>query len=313
MPVNINTLKSKSSGFSWLNVISAQKAEIDYLRKKFKFDSLDLKDSYAKNIAQRPKFYWRSNYCFLLLQFPVFNRQLRTIDAEEVNFFVGQNYLITAHRRVLPPLVEFFNLCESDKFYSEQYLNGDNLTLLYEIIVRLQEYCYPIMDHVSLDVQNIEKNIFAGREREMVKEILLIKRNILNFRKIMEAHKDVLQKLTKGNGKIISGEKMKVYYNDLIEHTKDIWDILNGQKEMIEALEDTNTSLISFKLSDIMRLLTIFSVTILPLSLLAGIFGMNITNAMPLVHHPLGFWVVIITLAIIALSMFLVFKRKRWL
>ena len=147
----------------------------------------------------------------------------------------------------------------------------------------------------------------------MVKEILLIKRNILNFRKIMEAHKDVMQKLTKGNGKIISGEKMKVYYNDLIEHTKDIWEILNGQKEMIEALEDTNTSLISFKLSDIMRLLTIFSVTILPLSLLAGIFGMNITNAMPLVHHPLGFWVVIITLAIIALSMFLVFKRKRWL
>jgi magnesium transporter len=274
---------------------------------------LDLRDTYAGNTAQRPKFYTRGNYSFLILQFPFYNRKSRTVDAEEIDFFIGDHYIITAHKNNLPPLVELFNMCVADKFYREQYLAGDNIALLYEIIVRLQEYCYPIMDHTSLDVKNIENNIFNGREREMVREILLIKRNILNFRKIVEAHKDVLQKLMHARVDYLMIGQMKTYYSDLIEHTKNIWDILNGQKEIIEALEDTNTSLISFKLNDIMRTLTIFSVIVFPLTLLAAIFGMNTVDGMPFVNNQYGFWIIIGLMFIGALSLFIYFKRKHWI
>lgn len=313
MPTNITTLKSGRGGFVWLNIVNAKREEISYLRKKYKFQEMDLRDSYANNIAQRPKFYSRNGYSFLILQFPLYNRKTRTVDAEEIDFFIGDGYIITCHKNNLPPIVELFNMCVADKFYREQYLVGDNITLLYEIVVRLQEYCYPIMDHMSLDVKNIENNIFNGREREMVREILLIKRNILNFRKIMEAHKDVLQKLMKTKITYLCTDQMKSYYSDLIEHTKNIWDILNGQKEIIEALEDTNTSLISFKLNDIMRTLTIFSVIVFPLTLLAAIFGMNTTNAMPFINHPFGFWIIICIMVLGALSLFIYFKKKRWI
>jgi magnesium transporter len=296
-----------------MNIANAKRDEISYLRKKFKFIDLDLRDSYASNIAQRPKFYNRSGYSFLILQFPIYNRKTRTVDAEEVDFFIGDHFIITCHKNNLPPLIELFNMCVADKFYREQYLNGDNVSLLYEIIVRLQEYCYPIMDHMSLDVKNIEGNIFNGREREMVREILLIKRNILNFRKIMEAHKDVLQKLMKTKIDYLSADQMKNYYNNLIEHTKNIWDILTGQKEIIEALEDTNSSLISFKLNDIMRTLTIFSVIVFPLTLLAAIFGMNTVISMPFVDNPYGFWIIMLFMFIGASALFTYFKRKRWL
>lgn len=310
---NVNTLKSSKGNFSWTNIVNAQKAEISYLRKKFKFEELDLRDTYAKNIAQRPKFYVRNNYAFLLLQFPVYNRKTRTIDAEEVDFFIGSHFFITAHKDNLPPLVELANCCLSDKFYLEQYLSDNPTMLLYEIISRLQEYCYPIMDHVSLDIKNIESNIFAGREREMVKEILLVKRNILNFRQIMEAHKDVIQKLSKIEAGYLDGKEMKTYYYDLIENTKNIWDILNGQKEMIEALEDTNSALISFKLNDIMRTLTVFSVIVFPLTLLAAIFGMNTVVSMPFINHPQGFWIIMIMMLIGAAIMFAIFRKKRWI
>lgn len=313
MPENITTLKSSTGGFTWINILNPRKPEIDYLRKKYKFDELDLRDSQASNIAQRPKFVIRSNYSFLILQFPLYNKKTRTIDAEEINFFIGNGFIITCHKNNLPPLVELTNLCLADKFYREQYLSDQNTALLYEIIVRLQEYCYPILDHTSLDIKNIENNIFKEREREMVKETLLIKRNILNFRKIMEAHKDVLQKLSRAKISYLDYSDMKNYYNDLIENTKNIWDILNGQKEMIEALEQTNTALISFKLGDVMRFLTIFSVIIFPLNLLAALFSMKPDQGMPFVDNPYGFWIVLAFITLVALVMFTYFKRKRWL
>ena len=309
---NIDSIKSKNGDFSWINITNPQKNELEYLRKKYKFNEFDLKDSHAKSTAQRPKFYIRNDYCFLILQFPLYNRKTRTVDAEEIDFFIGKNFLITTHCDILPPIIELFNLCSGDKFYSEQYLNSGHGMLLYEIIVRLQEYCYPIMDHVSLDIKSIENNIFEEKEREMVKEILLIKRNVLNFRKIMEAHKDVLKKVSRSRVPFLNTDKQKTYYNDLVEHTKDIWDILNGQKETIEALENTNSSLISFKLNDVMRTLTIFSVVVFPLTLLATIFSMRV-EGMPLIGHPDGFWIIVLVMLIAALSMFLYFKNKKWI
>ncbi|MFA5029307.1 MAG: magnesium transporter CorA family protein [Patescibacteria group bacterium] len=313
MNKNITTLKSPTGNLAWINIISAQKKEIEYLRRKYKFNELDLKDSFASQYAQRPKFYQRQNYCFLILQFPFYNSKSRSIEPEEVDFFIGRDFVITVHKNNLPPLTEIFNLCSSDEFYCRQYLTGNNAALLYEIIVRLQEYCYPILDHISLDVKNIEKNIFAGHERRMVTEILNIKRNILNFRKIMENHKNVIQKIIHEGVEYFPVNKQKAYYNNLIEHTKNIWDLLNSHKEMIEALEDTNGSLVYFKLNDIMRTLTVFSVLILPLSLISGIFGMNTVIGMPFLDNQAGFWGVIILMLLTVLFLLFIFKKKKLL
>ncbi|MEK7653362.1 MAG: magnesium transporter CorA family protein [Patescibacteria group bacterium] len=313
MTNNISQFKAKKGQLVWINIINAQKKELNYLKKKFKFNELDLADSLAAKYAQRPKFFERSNYCFLILQFPVYSSKTREIVPEEIDFFIGRDYLITLHKNNLKPMIELANSCASDPFYCEQYLDGTNASFLYEIISRLQEYCFPILDHISLDVERAEQNIFVGHERRMVTEILYTKRNILNFRKIIEAHKSAIQHLAGEKTKFLNAEKMKIYYHDLIEHTKSIWEILQNQKETIEALEDTNTSLLTFKLNDIMRTLTIFSVVVFPLTLLASIFGMNAVNGMPFINDPNGFWMVIGIMLCGALIMFLFFKRKKWL
>lgn len=313
MASHVTTLKSKSGGTTWINVINAQKKEIAELRRKFKFDDLDLRDSYGNHYAQRPKFYLRAGYCFLLLQFPVYNTKTRAIESEEVDFFIGDNYIITSHTHRLPPMIELYNLCHSDKFYRDQYLSGTTSQFLYEIISRLQEYCYPMLDHISLDIRNIEKNIFVGRERRMVNEILSIKRNVLSFRKSISAHKSVIKKIMIENAVYLPMDGTTSRYQHLVEHTKNIWEILDGQKEMIEALEDTNTTLVSFKLNDIMRTLTIFSVIVFPLTLLAAVFGMNTVVSMPFVDSHFGFWYIIGMMAVGSLVMYAFFRRKRWI
>ncbi|MFA6918536.1 MAG: magnesium transporter CorA family protein [Patescibacteria group bacterium] len=310
---NISNLQSTAGKLSWINITNAKTKEIDYLKRKFKFLDCDLKDTHSKRISQRPKFYVRNNYCFLILQFPIYNPKTRTIDAEEIDFFIGSDYIISIHRDVLPPLVELFNKCSNDRFFKDQYLNSTNSILLYEILTRLHEYCYPILDHISLDIKNLEGNIFTGRERRMVTEILFIRRNLLNFRKMMQPHKTIIQKIAKKEISFLSMTGSKEYFDDLIENTKDIWDNLNSQKETLEALEDTNTSLVSFKLNDIMRTLTIFSVIIFPLTLFAGIFSMGIRGGMPFSESPYGFWIIIGIMAMGAITMFVFFKKRKWM
>lgn len=308
---NIFQFKAPDNDFNWINIINAQKKEIEYLRKKFKFNEFDLSDSLSSKYAQRPKLFDRPGYAFLILQFPVFNQKTRVIEPEEIDFFIGRNFIITLHKNRLPPLVELANLCSSDRFYCQQYLTG-NVAFVYEIISRLQEYCYPLLDHLSLDIKNTEQNIFAGHERRMVTEILTIKRNIFDYKRIISEHKNILQKLLREANRFLPVKKMDVQYRNLIEHTKNIWEILEGQKQNIDALEDTNTSLLTFKLNDIMRTLTIFSVIFLPLTLITGIFGMSL-QIIPLANHPLGFWLIVMTISILGLIMIQVFKRKKWL
>jgi magnesium transporter len=107
-------------------------------------------------------------------------------------------------------------------------------------------------------------------------------------------------------------DKIKFFYRRLIEHTKRIWETLENQKEMIEVLNSTNESLLNYKISDIMKTLTIFSVIVFPLTLLAAIFGMNAKN-MPFVEEPHGFWIIISIMVTASLFMLLFFEKKKWL
>ncbi len=303
----------KSRRLSWLNISKASETEIDYLRKKFKFNQLDLEDSYAHKHAQRPKINIRPDYIFIVLLFPVYNRQTREIKPAEIDIFITKDHLITMHYDQLIPLKDFFMACQKDPNEKELYLNDTPAMLLYEILERIYVSIFPMLDHISLNINAIEKNMFAGKERQMVKEILIIKRNIVYFRKIMQVHKNILKKLISQQFSIAGRrEKIAVFYNDLLDHVKNIWDLLENYQQTINALEDTNNALVTFKLNDIMRTLTIFSVIVFPLTLMAAIFGMNVVH-MPIVGTNLDFWKILAIMLGATILMFVYFKHKKWI
>jgi magnesium transporter len=301
----------RSKNLRWVNIVRPEKNNIDYLRNNYPFHPLNLEDCLV--CGQRPKIENYPKYFFLVLLFPVYNRQTREIEPSEVDFFVGEDYLITVHDDKLMPFWNFYHQFKEEKVKNEIFSKGPGF-LLYQILDKLFYYCYPMLDHISIDIRNIEKHIFGGSDKKMVSEILIIRRNITDFRKIMQAHKNTLKKLSVRIKEDSGGKnpQQTIYYNDLIELTKEIWDHLESFKESIEALQQTNESLISNRLNDIMKTFTTISVIIFILTLIASIFSIN-AGGTPLISHPLAFWFILAILFVTALVSWQLFKKKKYL
>ena len=295
----------KNAKFSWINVTNNGGKEIAYLRDKFGFHDLDLKDCLPP--LQRPKLVVRPDYLFVILLFPVFDRKTRVLHASEVDFFITDKSLVTVNTNELAPLREIFSRCQNKK---EKCANPADL--LHEILHELLLSCFPMLVHISNDIDNVETKLRSEFEKGTITEILRIKTNIVNFRKAMQPHKQVIRSLVAEAPRFFPTQKMKIYFENLVSNTKEIWDLLDNYKDTIDALHETNASLIDFRINEIMKTLTIFSVIVFPLTLLAAIFGMN-APGMPFASHPFGFWIILGIMMLGALGLLWFFEKKKWL
>ncbi|MDD2807114.1 MAG: magnesium transporter CorA family protein [Patescibacteria group bacterium] len=301
------------SSFSWINLTDPSEQEITNLGEKYKFHPLDITDclspSYRSKLDAYPK------YIFWVMLLPYYDDQTREILSTELDIFISKEYLITINHNHLGIFNDFFHLFQISPDLRERYPDKSPEKLLYEIMHKLIVSSFPMIDHLNEDCDKIEKAIFSGKEKGMVSEILIIRRNITDFRKIMQVHKNVLKKAIHNfkASPLFVMKKADIYFESLIDTAKEIWDNLENLKERIEALQQTNESQISFRLSDIMRTLTIISVITFPATLLAAIFGMNTIHAMPFIDNHFGFWYVIGIMAIMITTMLTIFKRKGWM
>jgi magnesium transporter len=230
----------------------------------------------------------------------------------EIDFFISKNYIVTIHNKNVKGINEFFNLCKKDGDSLLTYRFESSAVLLYEILEKIMLELYTLLDQNSLDMNELEDVIFEQKSKKSVSGILELQRNIINTRKIMLNHKNIIKKLTNQETGLVSDEEIKRYYIKLLEHSKRFWENLEIQKEMIEVLNSTNESLINYRTNDIMRTLTIFSVIVFPLTLLAAIFGMNTINGMPFVNSPNGFWIIMSFMGLGCTLMIIYFHKKKW-
>lgn len=296
----------------WLNISAAGKQELEYLRKNFKFNFNHLQASLSKTSAQRPSFTHNESeqYIFLILLFPILKNN--KIVAGEIDFFIKKGLMISIHSNDFPEINSFFNYCKKDTTSLIAYKYESASILLYGLLKKLIEKCFILLDQNSIKIAEIEELIFAQEQKEAVAKILMLRRDIINFRKIIQNHKNIFKKQMEREGQVVTEEIKKKYFSELIGYTKTIWEILDNQKEMLDVLNDTNESLFNNRLNEIIKTLTIFSVIVFPLTLLAAIFGMNI-EGMPFVNTPNGFWIIIAIMATGCLGMLLFFEKKKWL
>jgi magnesium transporter len=158
-------------------------------------------------------------------------------------------------------------------------------------------------------LERLEEDILEGRSAEIVRDLSNVKQEIINFRKIVRPQRPALRDLERTRRYV--PEDLEVYFDDIIDASERIWDMLENFKEVVEALEDTNESVLSHRLNDILRILTAFSVIMLPMTLIASIFGMN--THVPGEQSAAGFWVVIAVMVVVLGGMLAVFRRNRWL
>jgi magnesium transporter len=308
--LKIDNPRNQNSGVRWVNIINAGKNEINYLRKHYSFDLAHLRSIAASVVAQRPVIFRSQKYLFLILHFPTLKDE--RIVPGEIDFFIGHGFLVTAHNNNLPALNDFYRLGKKDPDSLLSFSLESSAILLYEIIERLINDCYRLLDNNSLEIYHIEELIFSGAQKEAVEKILLLRRNIINIRKIMQNHKNIFKELTSMKSSLVDPVAIKKYYESLVEDSKRLWEQLDNQREMIEVLNSTNESLLNSQMNLVMKTLTIFSVIVYPLTLLAGIFGMNAIN-MPFVKQENGFWIILSIMLIGSLGMVFFFHKKKWL
>ena len=138
-----------------------------------------------------------------------------------------------------------------------------------------------------------------------------MKKNVIEFRKMMKTHHYVLDKLPKRKTSYLSFPQSKTYYKNLLEYSENIWDILDALKETVETLQDTNQALAAHRLNEITKMLSVFSAIVLPATLITFLFGIGV-EGIPFRHNPYGFWIVAGLMACSSLLLLLIFKKKKW-
>jgi len=303
--------KIKTKKILWIHIEKPTRSEIDYLKSEYDFHPLDLEDCLGR--VQRPQISEYSHYVFFILTFPAYNRETREIESSEVDFFISSKYIVTISDGRTPTLKNFFNELKTNEYSRDRYMMGAHpVFLLYEILHRLQNYTIPMLDHITQEIEDIEKRIFKGDEKKLVVEILHTKRNIVDFRRIMQSHKNIIKKLMGMHNKFFMPDKMNVYFTNILDRSKDIWEILETLKENINTFQETNESLISHKLNQIMKTLTIVSVIMMPASLIAAIFGMNARH-MPFIGLAGDFYILTAIIFTMILVFLMLFRGKKWL
>jgi magnesium transporter len=313
---NIQQLTIAGSGgqkIKWLNIVNPGKDELAFLRKIkiYDFDFRQLRASSAKVSAQHPMIEQREKYFFLILHFPYLRNG--EIAAAEIDFFISHGLLITLHNNQLSSLNDFFNTARKDDSVLLTQKNPSASVLLYDLLSHLVVSCYDLIDHNGAKINEVEKVIFSGQQKEAATDILELRRNVIAMRRIMINHKNILRKIMATKSSVIPQAQIKKYYSDLIEQVKRIWEFSENQKESIEALNDTNEAMLNNKINNIMKTLTIFSVIVFPLTLFAAVFGMNTVDGMPFINNPNGFWIVLSLMGVACVGMLIFFSRKKWL
>jgi magnesium transporter len=306
----------RAGGVTWVNLLSPTAGEAQLLANRFGWHSLDVEDVLSRR--QRPKIDvypgdedGNGGYLFGVLHFPVYDKTVGRLNAGELDVFLGPDYLVTLPSVELRPVSRLFGQAEEYEDVREQLLSRGSGRLLYEVLDDLYDYCFPILDKIGFKLEQIDEEIGSGEgAKELVSDIHRAKQEIISYRKIIKPQRPTLRQLERSIERFLP-EDLELYFDDIVDASERIWDLLDNYKEVVEALEDTNESLISHQQNDILYVLTIFVVVLTPLTFITGFFGMN-------VHFPgfdswAAFFACVGLMFASLVGMLAFFRWKRWL
>jgi magnesium transporter len=293
----------------WIYIEKAGEKEIDYLAQNFKFNQLNLDDITSR--VQRPKIDRYKDHLFIVLHFPVYDKNARVTARSEVDIFMGDKYLVTIHKSAdLRPLNKFFKECQLDENIRQNYMGRGSSYLFYHLLDSLVNYCFPILEKVTDNIEKIEDLIFSQPVPHTVKEISLIRRDLISFRRVVHPQIAVLEALEHEKHPVFK-EEQDVYFGDIADHIRKIWDGLEDCKEVVDGLADTSNWLTSHRIQEVMRSLTIIMAVIAPATLIASIYGMNI--ALPGANIEGSFLpLILIFVAMLITGIAMILYLRRW-
>ncbi len=298
----------EDNGLRWIHIERPKLAEREWIADHFDFHPLAFEDLVSRN--QRPKVDIYDDYLFIILYFPSYEKATGRLKAVELDLFVGPDYVITIPNDRFVPLSRLFDRVEENEEARRELFAYGSGYLLYRIVDECVDSGFPMLRQMASKLEDIEDGLFEGRSAELVRDIAGVKSEIINFRRIVRPQRVVYRDLEKAVSRYRAPD-LDLYFDDITDASERIWDVLENYKEQIESLEVTNESVISHRVNDVLRVLTIFSVLVLPLTFVASLWGMNVP--VPFGDWEFGFEILAAIMVAVLIGTLVAFRRMKLL
>jgi magnesium transporter len=302
--------KRTMAKITWIDLESPTAAEIDQVVGDYKIQPLVAHELMIPTI--RPKVDLYSNVIYLILHFPaIVNRPgVDRID-QEIDFVIGKNFIITARYEPIDSIHTFTKTFEVNSILQKEPPGDHAGFLFFEMLSGIYNSLLHQLESIKTSINDIENQIFKGREKEMVFQISKVSRDLIDFRRATSLHKEVLESMEIATVKFF-GEDFRFYIRSLIGDYYRVENAIKNDMEFMNELRDTNNALLSTKQNQVMQALTVIAFIALPLTVITSLFQID-TKARPIVGMANDFWIIAGILAAVGLALYLYFKKRGWL
>ncbi len=305
--IQIDLTKIEKPLIKWIDIYGlAQVKVIEEIGRQFRLHPLVLEDILSPN--QRPKLEDYGSYIFTVLKKLSWNQEHEDFEYEQISLILGENYVISFQERdtnLFNPIYERIQVPKG----KVRYMGADYL--FYVLIDIIIDNYFIVLEKVGEDIENIEDILIKNPEPETLQLIYRLKRSSIDLRKSIWPIREIINKLQREQSNLIKDE-LQIYLRDLYDHIFRISDLLENYRDIIFGMLDMYLSSVSNRMNDIMKVLTIISTIFIPLSFLAGFYGMNFLY-MPEISQPSAYPILITIMVVIVLVMVYFFKRKKWI
>jgi magnesium transporter len=298
------------AGLTWIDIIEPTVAHVQYLRERYAFDPLALEDVLSQ--VQRPKLdsFPQNEYLFIVLQFPVLDKDQRVAGAGELDLFVGRDYVITLHDGGLKPLRRMFTAASSDEHARAQLMGRGPGYLLYRLVDALVKQTFPLLDHVDAAIARAEERAYADDARQAIRDLANVRQDTIALRHIIAPNLAVARAIEAGDHPFLRLNQAS-YFGDLADGLATLVDILEEQNETVAGLRATLDSLAMQRMREGVRLLLAITLALLPMILVATIFSMNLP--LPVASIPFIFPIALLLMIGAAAGMIAFARYKQWI
>lgn len=292
-------------GLLWVDLERPDDQAAQLLDKTFRFHPLAIEDCLSQSI-QHPKVDDYDQYLFIIAHAVRAELPLEAQDTEELGIFLGPNFVVTSHHQPLPCIGKVWERVTQD---ARLMSRGPDF-LLYEILDYLIDDYLPILDNLDEILDGVEAEIFGAPTHDTLNRIFSAKRDTLYLRRVMGPQRDVLNRLSRQEFSLIRPQAA-IYFRDVYDRLARVVDTNDALRDLVSGALETYLSVVSNRLNEVMKFLTVVSTIILPLSLIASIYGMNF-RFMPELEFRYGYFAILGVMVVLGLGMAVYFKRRGW-
>lgn len=296
--------------FTWVDIESPTREELLHIGEEFSIAEHIVEDLCSHSI--RPKVEHTKNALYLVLHFPATATNKTEHKSYELDFVIGKNFLVTTHYETIDPLYTFSKTFEVSTMLDKDARASHPGYVFSALMRTLYKDCVDELDSMTHELNKLERNIFSNKEYVNIQVIANLSKKILDFKQAVRNHHDILKSFESASEELF-GDQYKDTAELLIAEYSKLHNALEQNKETLTELKDTHNALVGSKTQDIMKTLTIITVVMMPMTLLAAIFTIRLPEGVFLAKTLGDFYFIIGAMTLTAIVMLIFFKLKKWL